>query len=304
MTFMHKLSARLARVRSAVVILLLGAIACTDHSVSAPSGTDLSRSALVTTFLSGDRVQTTGTANVRSGPRASATLLGSQPIGASGTLLGGPIVDSTGDKLTRYNVDFDSGVDGWVAQEYALLTLLTPAPPPSVASVAVSPKPAAVYISKTVQLTAVAKDSAGTTLTGASMTWLSRDTLKAKVSATGLVTGVALGTVYVVATSGTASDSSAVTVSKIPVASVVVSPATASVLTGATVQLTATPKDSAGGTLTGRTIGWASSNVAVATVSASGLVTGVAAGSTTITATSEGKNGSATVTVTTATVSH
>src|SRR5207253_5779296 len=82
-----------------------------------------------------------------------------------------------------------------------------------------------------------------------------------------------------------------------PVASVAVAPATASLTVGQTAQLTATPKDSAGTALTGRTVTWASSNTAVATVGPSGLVTSKAAGSATITATSEGKAGSATVTV-------
>jgi len=50
--------------------------------------------------------------------------------------------------------------------------------------------------------------------------------------------------------------------------------------------------------LTGRVVGWASSNPAIATVSATGLVTGVAAGAATITATSEGKSGTAAITVT------
>ncbi len=53
-----------------------------------------------------------------------------------------------------------------------------------------------------------------------------------------------------------------------------------------------------GNVLTGRVVTWASSVPAVATVSATGLVTGVAAGTSTITATSEGKSGTASVTVT------
>jgi len=77
-----------------------------------------------------------------------------------------------------------------------------------------------------------------------------------------------------------------------------VSPATASVVVGGTVQLVATLKDSAGNVLTGRTINWTSSASGIATVSATGLVTGVAAGNATITATSEGKSGTATVSVT------
>jgi uncharacterized protein YjdB len=84
----------------------------------------------------------------------------------------------------------------------------------------------------------------------------------------------------------------------VPVASVQVTPATASVVVGATVQLTATPLDSAGNALTGRTITWQSGDAGVASVSVSGLVTGVTAGSATITAASEGKNGFSSITVT------
>jgi len=58
------------------------------------------------------------------------------------------------------------------------------------------------------------------------------------------------------------------------VVSVTVSPAAPSVAVGATVQLTATPTNAKGDTLSGRTVTWASSARAVATVSGSGLVTG------------------------------
>jgi len=67
---------------------------------------------------------------------------------------------------------------------------------------------------------------------------------------------------------------------------------------GATSQLTATAKDANGTALSGRVVTWATSNAAVATVSASGLVTGVAAGAATITATSEGQSGTSAMTVT------
>src|SRR5207244_12023533 len=87
-----------------------------------------------------------------------------------------------------------------------------------------------------------------------------------------------------------------------PVASVAGSPASASVPVGQTVQLAATPKDANGNALSGRTVTWASSNGSVGAVNGSGLVTGVVAGSTTITATSEGQSGSSAVTVTAAPV--
>src|SRR5439155_653910 len=77
------------------------------------------------------------------------------------------------------------------------------------------------------------------------------------------------------------SGTAAITVTTVPVASVTVSPATATVQVGQTMQLAAAPKDANGNSLSGRTITWASGSTAVATVSASGFVTGVAAGSVT-----------------------
>ncbi|PYO39887.1 MAG: Ig domain-containing protein, partial [Gemmatimonadetes bacterium] len=73
--------------------------------------------------------------------------------------------------------------------------------------------------------------------------------------------------------------------------------ATASVMVGQAAQFTAIPKDANGFALAGRVVTWSSNNTTVATVNASGLVTGVAVGSATITATSEGKNGTAVLTV-------
>jgi phosphatidylinositol-3-phosphatase len=82
------------------------------------------------------------------------------------------------------------------------------------------------------------------------------------------------------------------------VASVSVTPLSASVQLGQTLQLTATPKDSRGTQLAGAVVVWSSSDTAVAQVSGAGLVTGRAAGSATVTATSEGKSGTAAITVT------
>lgn len=83
----------------------------------------------------------------------------------------------------------------------------------------------------------------------------------------------------------------------VPVASVTVSPASANVAVGATLKLSAVTKDASGNTLGGRTVDWTSSPPSVATVSASGIVTAVTGGEATITATSEGRSGSAVVTV-------
>src|ERR1041385_8648297 len=96
---------------------------------------------------------------------------------------------------------------------------------------------------------------------------------------------------------GGSSDTAVVTVTAAPVAAVTISPAWTSALVGQTVQLAATTLDSAGNVLTGRAVSWSSSNSSIATVSGSGLVTGVAAGSATIIAESEGQSGTASVSV-------
>lgn len=78
------------------------------------------------------------------------------------------------------------------------------------------------------------------------------------------------------------------------VASVTVSPATAQVDLGATVQLAASVRNGRNEVVTS-TVTWTSSNASVASVDGSGLVTGVAPGSVTITARAAGVSGTATV---------
>lgn len=82
------------------------------------------------------------------------------------------------------------------------------------------------------------------------------------------------------------------------VASVSVTPATATLQVGQTLQLTASTLSSSGATLTGHAVSWSSFDATIATVSATGLATALKPASVTITATSEGKTGTATLTVT------
>ena len=171
-----------------------------------------------------------------------------------------------------------------------------------VVTVSVDPAAPSIAAGQTVQLTATPRDGSGNALTGRVVTWATDNAAVATVNASGLVTGGAAGAATVKATSEGMIGSAAVTVApvNVPVASVTVSPATASRQVGQTVQLTATPRDASGTALTGRVVTWASSNPAIATVTGSGLVSGVAAGPATITATSEGQSGSAAITVTAA----
>ena len=82
-----------------------------------------------------------------------------------------------------------------------------------------------------------------------------------------------------------------------PVASVKVSPVAITLGYQSSVALSPTVKDAAGDVLAGRTLSWSSSAPGVATVSTAGVVAGVAAGTTIITVTCEGKSASVTVVV-------
>jgi len=113
--------------------------------------------------------------------------------------------------------------------------------------------------------------------------------------------GMFCGDYLVVATArpGNRADTARVTVTcAIPVATVEVTPASASLLAGGVVQLAATLRDSSGAELAGRVVTWSSDAPGIAAVDPSGTVTGIVAGSATITATREGVSGSAAVTVT------
>src|SRR6266581_1285283 len=288
----------------------------------------------------------------------------------------------------------------------------------AVASVIVTPAAVTIGPTDTLRLVAVAKDAAGNTLTGRTITWSTSDPSRATVSTSGLVTGVAEGAITISATAEGKAGQSAITVKFIniggvwdftetlvdqaqgitcsdtgsyvfsqtgsafegtygqvgtcvqggssqpnndesepvtggrvtvstetmafsipycrytatlsgdppasmsgtascqvvdlfgtlnytgtwhaapgaPVASVTVTPATATVLGSETAKLSVALKNSAGARLFGRPVTWSSGDQSIATVSATGIVTGLAAGTTTITATVEGKGSSASVT--------
>ena len=179
-----------------------------------------------------------------------------------------------------------------------------PPPPAAVSSVALDHSTASILIGGTVLITATPTDAQGSALSGRTVTWSSNDSTIASVGSSGLVTGKGAGTTSINATSEGKRASATVTVTPAPVASVVVTPANATLLvdvidtTGlGSTTLSASPRDANGNALTGRTITWSSSDTTVAIVSSAGLVKARAAGAATIKATSEGQTGSSAITV-------
>ena len=168
----------------------------------------------------------------------------------------------------------------------------------SVVSVEVSPATAELNaLGETVQLAAEGFDENSHAVAGAEFSWESSDAAVATVDAAGLVTGVGAGMARITASAGSASGSAVVAVMQ-SVTSVEVSPATAELnALGETVQLAAEAFDENSHAVAGAEFSWESSDAAVATVDAAGLVTGVGDGTATITATAGPASGTAVVTV-------
>ncbi len=181
--------------------------------------------------------------------------------------------------------------------------------PPRATTVTVSPATAELDVGETVQLTAVVRDQNSNVMAGASVTWMSGAGTVATVNASGLVTGVAGGTATITARSGSAQGTAQITVVSVtaPVVSVEVSsPAEPIALgeplqLGEALQLSVEALDENGRPIPGVEFSWESSNTSVATVDATGLVTAVAAGTATITASAGDVQATVEITVVSAT---
>jgi uncharacterized protein YjdB len=179
-------------------------------------------------------------------------------------------------------------------------------------SIEITPTDPSIANGTTQQLTATGTFSDGTTqdLT-TQVDWTSGNAAIAEVSnlpdTPGVVTGLGIGSASITATLNGVSGSTTVTVTVATLTTITVEPDSPSIANGTTVALDATC-DFTDGTTENCTdqVSWTSGNEAIAQVSdmlgTKGLVTGLAEGSTPITATLGGIQGSTTVTVTAATV--
>ena len=166
------------------------------------------------------------------------------------------------------------------------------------ATVALAPTSASFNaLGATQQLAATARDANNNPFPGAAFTWTSSNSSVATVSGSGLVTAAGNGTAQITAASGGKTAVASVTVAQ-TTATVSVTPATSTISTAnGTAQLTAQASDANGRAVAGKAFTWTSDAASVATVSGTGLATGVGNGVAHITASADGKTASATVTV-------
>ncbi|MDH4120647.1 MAG: Ig-like domain-containing protein [Deltaproteobacteria bacterium] len=167
-------------------------------------------------------------------------------------------------------------------------------------SIAVSPANSTLVAGLTQPLTATGVYSNGQSLDITDLvTWTTGSTATAIVDNTGLVTGVAAGSVSISASMGGFTGTANVVVNAATLSSITVSPSAFSMAAGLTRQVTATGNYSDG---TSRDItpdvAWTSGNTAAAIVWADGVVTGISAGTAVITASLSGKTAASTATIT------
>jgi uncharacterized protein YjdB len=163
----------------------------------------------------------------------------------------------------------------------------------------VTPATATLTLGDSLQLAARAFSCAGAMSGLPPFEWQSANASAVPVSATGMVRAVsAAGSVRVTASVQGKSGAATISSQRIPVASVRVEPATASIGLGRTSTLTARAFDAQGRELTGRAATWSTSNGAIVSVTQQGQITGLAVGGpVTVTATIEGQSGSSAVRV-------
>jgi hypothetical protein len=175
--------------------------------------------------------------------------------------------------------------------------------PGTLSSLTITAANSTIQVGQTEQFTAQGNFSGGSKqdMTN-TVTWASSNTGIATISASGKVTAVAQGSTTISASSGAVTNSIGLTVIPPTLASISLVPANAMVNIGAPVQLTATGTFADGSTqiITNKAT-WSSSNTNVATVNGSGLVTGVADGMLTISASLDSTTGTDAVTVATST---
>lgn len=154
----------------------------------------------------------------------------------------------------------------------------------TVARVDVTASAATLEAGKTLQLVAVAYDRSNRALTGKTFSWASSSDAFATVAQNGMVTGRAAGPVTISAATDGVTGTFALTISAVPVVQppvatrVAVVPTFSTVDAGGTSTLRAAALAANGDTVRGTVFNWSAIPQAAATVSAAGVVTGVAPG--------------------------
>ncbi|MGO9606457.1 MAG: beta strand repeat-containing protein [Candidatus Binataceae bacterium] len=280
----------------------------TTVTVTAATLTAITITVPVAAIAKGTTVQLTATCNFSDGTTQDCTNQVSWTSGNSGIAQVSDTAPSKGlvTGVGVGNTTVSGSLGGIQGSETATVTAAT------LTSITITGPVDTIAKGTTAQLTATGNFTDGSTqdLTN-QVSWTSADNSIAQVSnvsgGEGLVTGINLGNTTIMATLNGIVGSATVTVSAATLSSITITVPVATIAKGTTTQLTATGNFTDGSTqdLT-NLVGWTSADNTIAQVSdavgSKGLVTGINLGTTTIMATLNGIVGSATVTVSAATL--
>src|SRR6185503_1430802 len=189
----------------------------------------------------------------------------------------------------------DNGVQG-----SATLTVTTG----SVDVVTVQPNASTITVLRTTGASVSTTDNKGHAVTPGSVTWSTTGTISVSPTSgtSTTITGNSVGSGTVTATADGIPGSAGITVNPAPLNQVTVNLSASSVPDDGSDAATPHAWDTNGQEMGGQTFSFSSSNTGVATIASNGVITPVNVGTTTITATDNGVQGSATLTVTTGSV--
>lgn len=276
--------------RVSALVLLLAAMACRDGSLS-PDG-------VVRVVFGGP-----ATPELYVGDTLRLSAL---PLGMSGQAMDGRVVRYASSAPSIADVDPASGLVTAHGPGVARITATCEGASASmelrvrlapVASISVTPETRALHPQWTVVLTVALADAAGRPLHGRQVEFTSSNPNIATVGASGLVTAGGVGTATITVTSEGRTDTVLITVTPAEVFAISISPDVRVMSDGTILQYSAYPRDERGFTLADRPITWATSDVNVAFVSSTGLVSARVPGGVMITARSGSVSASLPLTV-------
>ena len=246
---------------------------CTVTVIAPVTGVSLDQTTL--SLYSGDTGQLTATVSPSNASNKNVSWSTSDPNVATVDANGLVTAEGTGSATITVTTE-----DG----SFTATSIVTvSAAPNPVTGVSLNQTTADMFIHTSLQLTATV---APANATDQNITWSSSNPAVATVDANGLVIATGEGTAEITVTTedGSFTATCNVTVSLEAEAGVSLSPTTATLVVNETIQLTPTfePADA-----TNQNVTWSSSDPAVATVDANGLVTAVGEGTATITVTTE-----------------
>jgi len=198
--------------------------------------------------------------------------------------------DATGETVDEQSIDAPKPATPGATVDFGSITIGA-----RVSTITVAPASVTANVSQDQQLTATVRDLSGAVVTTPPLTWTTSDATVVQIGAVSgqsvTIRPLKLGVATVTATAGRKT-SNAVSVNVVPPTPLTLRqrPAAGCIIAGQTVTLDVDTPPAA--------IAWSSANPAIATVNpTTGVVTGVVAGETTITATSGIRTGTATVCV-------